>query len=274
MDDNNQTPSGAAALDEIEKIQKDPAHPDHAAWVSSDPVALKKVSELWRASSTENGETAEPKPLAAEPEKKDEPEDSENAGEAKAEKERGQDQLKVLWGEGDAYEQKAEAAGRTVHALIDFGDDQDVAIFDAFDARIGNNPQVADYLAQIADKIPQGKRKIDLTGISTAERDRLAGQADAFLFQGAFRKAMPEGNEMFTNWLAKIGVKLFTPPEPVEPSDAKPAAPVDPKKAKAAQTEIDQIYSGKHKLSEAWKKGEPAARRYLSSLFQALTNGK
>ena len=67
MHENSQL-TGSAALAEIQHIQTDAQHPDHAKFAASDPTTIHKVSELWR--STENGESAEPKPLAAEPEKK------------------------------------------------------------------------------------------------------------------------------------------------------------------------------------------------------------
>lgn len=279
MHENSQL-TGSAALAEIQHIQTDAQHPDHAKFAASDPTTIHKVSELWR--STENGESAEPKPLAAEPEKKDQPakegqdspEDTEATGEdqeAQTKKAWGIEQLQNIWGEN--YAREGEKVGRMLNAVVNFTDPEEAEFFDVVSEKLGNNATWINSLAIFAGSLPLGSRPIDVSKFSKAERDELFEKADA---HWQFKKSVPQMPKVFENWVVRAAALKFRPPEfPPEEPDTKPAPPpVDPKKAKAAQVEIDEIYSGKHRLSEAWKRGESSARAYLRSLFQATTGEK
>jgi len=280
MDENSQL-TGPAAVAEIKRIQEDESHPDHTAWISSEPAALQKVSELWRASSTEDSESAKQPPAEAakepaeEPEKElakeDTPEATVEDQEAQAKKDWGIEQLQNIWGEH--YDREGEKVGRMVNTIVNFSDPEEAEFFDVVSEKLGNNATWINSLAIFAGSLPLGSRPIDVSKFSKAERDELFEKADA---HWQFKKSVPQMPKVFENWVVRAAALKFRPPEfPPEEPDTKPAPPpVDPKKAKAAQVEIDEIYSGKHRLSEAWKRGESSARAYLRSLFQATTGEK
>ena len=176
-----------------------------------------------------------------------------------------------MWGEN--YDREGEKVGRMVNTIVNFSDPEEAEFFDVVSEKLGNNATWINSLAIFAGSLPLGSRPIDLSKISTAERAELLEKAFA---TWQLKKAAPKMNKTFENWVLRAAALKFRAPEfpPDDPDTKPPAAPVDPKKVKAAQGEIDEIYSGKHKLSEAWKKGDPSARAYVSSLFRATTGGK
>jgi len=176
-----------------------------------------------------------------------------------------------MWGEN--YAQEGEKVGRLVNAVINFTDPAEAELFEALNEKLGNNATFITQLAVSAGSLPLGSRPIDVSKFSKAERDELLEMADT---HWRFKKTMPQMPKAFEDWVVRAAALRFRPPEfPPEEPDTKPAPPpVDRKIAAAAQAEIDEIYGGTHKLSEAWKRSDPAARAYLRSLFQTTTNGK
>ncbi|MDZ4346122.1 MAG: hypothetical protein U1E51_27230, partial [Candidatus Binatia bacterium] len=201
----------------------------------------------------------------------DSPEDSENAGEdqeAVARKNWCNGQLQSLWGEN--FDREGEKVGRMVNAVVDFQNPAEAEFFDVVSEKLGNNASWINSLAIFAGSLPLGSRPIDVSKISKDERQQLIEKLDAES-GGALKKAMPQMNKTFEDWLVRAAALKFHPPEfPPEPPDTKPAPPVDPKKARAAQADIDEIYSGTHKLSEAWKKGDPRS----APVFVELISGR
>lgn len=275
-----------AAKNELEAIRGG-THELSAAWQNSDPAAVKRVEDLWKIAAGE--QRAEAKP--GEHEGSTQERQPEGGGELtpaeieafKAQNERDKqianEELTSRWGDPDSadFAKNKEEVGRVAATLFNRADPADEAVFQIFDAGVGNNPDCLDFLrTHVRPKLGNllnSPPPSNLPALTPEQELQFAGKAVGYFLQGAPPRVVQAIVEAAGNdpapirWLAKWGQRLFTE------ADA-PRNTLDARDAKAAERELLQFQNGTHALSEKWRAGDKSAKEHYENLLRRSTGGQ